>query len=230
MNRPMVTTVVGVTGMGKTTKANGLVAGRDRVVFYDTLGEDFSNGVIFDDRRELGRFWQSVCRGPFRIVYRPEDPHADFAAFCEQVYEVGDMAFVVDECDSFCRNGKCVDREFTKLIGKGRHHDVDLICCTQAPKMIADFLRSQTRQWFIFSIEENAHVKYLVERFGGRITETDIRHLLQYEYLHYEKHGPDGMPVVHKCRDDLSTATTYKVLLDHAPDLQTDFREHDATV
>ncbi len=82
--------------------------------------------------------------------------------------------------------------------------------------MIADFLRSQTREWYIFSIEENAHVKYLVERFGGRITEEDIRGLLQFEYLHYRKHGANGMPDIHLCRDDVIRNETRKSPVNHA--------------
>ena len=216
MNEPVVKCAVGMTGCGKTTKAVALASACPRVLYFDTLCEDYSEGVVFDDRRELGTFWERVSTGSFRIIYRPDDPNADIGRFCDQVYAVGDMAFVVDEADTFCRQGKCIDREFTHLIGKGRHRDINLICMTQAPKQLADFLRSQAHEWFCFMLKEPAHVQYMVARFGGLVTADDILGLNRFEYLHYRDYGADGTPDVHKCKDDLSTGLIHSEPLTHA--------------
>jgi hypothetical protein len=205
----VVRCVVGMTGSGKTTKAVSLVADCPRVLYYDTLCEDYSDGVVFDDPRRLGAFWEHVCAGSFRLVYRPDDPNRDFPLFCEQVYDVCRMAFVVDEAHQFCRCGKCIDVEFTHLIGKGRHRDINLVCMSQAPKQLSDFLRSQAHEWFIFMLKEPAHVKYIVERCGGLVSAADITSLRRFEYLHYRDYGVDGTPDVRKCKDDLTTGTTY---------------------
>ena len=215
MNEPVVRCVVGMTGSGKTTKAVALASACPRSLCYDTLCEDYSEGVVFEDRRALGEFWKRVAAGSFRLIYRPDDPNADFPLFCDQVYDVGDMAFVVDEADTFCKQGKCIDREFTHLIGKGRHRDINLICMTQAPKMLADFLRSQAHEWFCFMLKEPAHVQYMAARFGGLVTAADILGLNRFEYLHYRDYGANGIPDIHKCKDDLITGRVYSELLNH---------------
>ncbi len=215
-----------MTGSGKSTKATGLVADCPRVLAYDPLGEDYRDGVVFESRRELEAFWRQTYKGPFRMVYRPEDPAADFPRICVLSYECRGMALIVDEADMFCRNGRCVDREFTYLIGKGRHHDIDLICCTQAPKGLADFLRSQAHEWFIFMVKEPAHVDYLVKRCGGLVTAEEILALERWEYLHYRDYGEEGTPDVARCMDDLATGQTRRVML-HAGGQAADDQHHD---
>lgn len=226
MSEPVVICIAGMTGSGKTTKATSLVSDLPRVLYHDTLCEDYDDGVVIEDRRELGFFWRGVCDGAFRIVYRPADPNEHYNLICDQVYDVGNMAFVVDETHMFCQNGKCIDRAFTHLIAKGRHHGINLVCMTQAPKQLADFLRSQAHEWFCFMLKEPAHVRYMVDRFGGLVTADDIVGLQRFEYLHYRDYGEGGTPDVRKCKDDLATGYTYSELLHHAQESTPATDEH----
>jgi hypothetical protein len=204
----IISVCVGMTGSGKSTRAATLVRDLPRVLYYDTLGHDYSDGVVFDDAADLVKFWRGVYRDRFRLVYRPADPQRDFPLICDLVYECGSMGFVAEEADLFCRNGRVRDEAFQRLIGKGRHRDIDLVCVTQAPKRIADFLRSQAHDWYIFMVKEPPHVEYLRDRCSGLVTAEQIMGLPRYHYLHYSDYGADDAPEAHRCLDNLVTGAT----------------------
>ncbi len=78
MDKPDNRLIIGKTGSGKTVKALNLIKDRPRVVIFDTLGHDYSDGVVFYDLAALAAFWRRVYRGRFRLIYRPADPVAQF--------------------------------------------------------------------------------------------------------------------------------------------------------
>ncbi|MBN1360958.1 MAG: hypothetical protein JW993_10215 [Sedimentisphaerales bacterium] len=213
MTEPVVQCIVGMTGCGKTTKAECLMLDHSRVLYRDAIGHDYADGLVFSDRPALETYWRRVYRGPFRMVHRPLDPLEDFGRECHLVRECGSLGYVVDEAHLYCKAGKIIDREFTRLIGTGRHYDIDLVCVSQAPKHLAEFLRSQAHEWFVFMLKEPGHVEYVVQRCGGLVTREHVLALERFEYLHYTDYGPDGTPAVWLCRDDIVSGTTDRVQL-----------------
>lgn len=204
-DQAIVRAVVGLRGYGKSTKVVQLAKMFPRVLYYDTLGDDYKDGVICRDRGVLERFWRGVYRLPFRIVYRPSDPVADFPRICELVTACGDMLFVVDEVQLYSHGPWCPP-EFTKVITGGRHAGIDLIGVTQAPKKLGELLRSQAHEWFVFGVREPDQVRYLSDRLPG-VPDDRFESLGKYQYVHYV----DGADCYWSCLDDLYTGRTDRV-------------------
>jgi hypothetical protein len=204
MNQAEISVIFGQRGSGKTTRAVTLTRRFPRVLYYDTLGHDYRDGVACYCLAELKAFWRSCYQDRFRIVYKPERPEEDFATVCSLVSTCGDLAFVVEEVDLYFRAGNCCP-EFKHIISRGRHDKVDLIAVTQAPKGFGLHLRSQASRWNIFSTREPDHVEYFRHRCSG-IDPADLAVLAKYEYIAYE----DGEDSYWICRDDLRTGGTEK--------------------
>jgi DNA helicase HerA-like ATPase len=196
-----VKAVVGLRGYGKSTQVLRLTKSSPRVLYYDSLGDDYRDGVICHDLGTLERFWRGVYRKRFRLVYRPVDPLADFARICELVYACGDLTFVVDEVQLYFR-GAFTEPAFTKVITAGRHANVELIGVTQTPKRLGELLRSQAHEWFVFGVREPQQVLYLRERLSG-INADLLTMLPKFSYLHYI----DGADCYWECCDSLCGET-----------------------
>jgi hypothetical protein len=204
-----VKAVAGLRGYGKSTHVQTMTADIPRVVFYDTLGNDYSDGVVCRDLATLERFWRGVYRRRFRISYKPIDPQADLPRICELAYACGDMTLVIDEIQLYFR-GACCPVELTKIITAGRHAGIELIGVTQAPKKLGELLRSQASTWDVFAIREPDHAKYLADRCVG-MSMAQILALQKYEYLHYE----DEADCYWRCIDDLASGQTRRERIDY---------------
>jgi hypothetical protein len=198
MSESVVRAVAGLRGYGKSTLVARLTRGQSRVLYYDSLGDDYTDGVIVRDLAVLERFWRGVYTRKFRIVYRPIDPLGDLPRVCELAYACGNMVVVIDEIQLYFRQNWC-SPELTKLITAGRHAGVELIGVTQAPKRLGELLRSQAHEWYVFAVREPTHAKYLAERMVG-VDVGEILSLQKFEYLRYE----DGAPCYWRCQDDLA--------------------------
>lgn len=202
--------VFGQRGSGKTTRAAALVADKPRVLVYDSLGHDYCNGVVCEDRRTFERLWRASYRGRFRLVYRPRDPQAEFPEICRLASACGNLSFLVEEVDLYFRAAQC-DPAFTNVISRGRHDGVELIAVTQCPTGFGSLLRAQAHEWYIFATREPRHVDYLVDRCVG-LDPQRVLALQKFEYLHYV----DGGDCYHLCRDDLATGQTRKEQIAYA--------------
>jgi len=200
----VVKAVVGLRRYGKSTHVTRLTAGAPRVLFFDSLNDDYNEGVVCRDLAVLEKFWRRTYRGRFRITYKPVDPLTHLPRICELAYACGDMILVVDEVQLFFRGNWC-SPEFTKIITAGGHPGVELIGVTQAPKRLGELLRSQAHEWHIFALREDDHIDYVKKRCSG-IDPAQIRALQKYQYLHYV----DGEDCYWRCIDDLTTGQTRK--------------------
>ncbi len=198
----IIKVVFGQRGSGKTTKAAALVADKPRLVVYDSLGHDYRNGVVCEDRQIFELLWRVTYRGRFRLVYRPHDPVAEFPDVCRLASACGNLSFLVEEVDLYFRAAQC-DPAFTNVISRGRHDGIELIAVTQCPTGFGSLLRAQAHEWFIFATREPRHVAYLTERCAG-VDAQQILSLQQFEYLHYI----DGADCYWRCLDDLTTGQT----------------------
>ena len=98
----IVKVIFGIRGGGKTVKLRRLLLGSGRFVAINTLNRaGFSNGVVFHTIEDLKKFWLSVYRANFRLVYSPR--HGDMDLVREEVGEIcslslacGDMTLAID--------------------------------------------------------------------------------------------------------------------------------------
>jgi len=192
-----ISVTFGKRGSGKTVKARNCVRGHDRVLFYDTLGHDYTDGVICESLDQLKEFWLKVYRGPFRIIYRPIDPEGDFAEVCGLVYAAGDMAFVVEEVDMFFR-GDVPCAEFRHIIQRGRHENIELIGVTQRPKGFGRLFTSQVETFYIFKATEPVDIEYFRDRCGQQVADL----LPTLEPFHYVRYS-DSAGSCEIAKDDL---------------------------
>jgi hypothetical protein len=179
--------VFGKTGSGKTEKVKKLVADRDRVLFYDTLGHDYKDGVVLYRLDDLKEFWRKVHRQRFRIIFRSIDHDEDFPRVCRLVAACKNMSFVVEEMDLFFSGGKCC-RELNNLIFRGRHYGIELIAVTQRPYGIGRGFTSQTNEFYIFRSDEPCDLKYFRERCGEQVA-GEIQKLDRYYYVECKDYG-----------------------------------------
>jgi hypothetical protein len=196
--------VVGLKRYGKSSHVVRMTSSSDRIIFYDSLNDDYSQGVVcrsWDVFREL---WLSSYRGLFRLTFKPDDPILYFEQFCTMAYECGDCTVVIDEVQLFNHGSYCPPA-FVKLITAGGHPKVDLIGVTQAPKKLGELLRSQASEWHIFAIREDFHIKYVTERCPG-VGADLIKTLPKYEYIHFV----DGAEHYWRCKDDLVTGHVWE--------------------
>jgi hypothetical protein len=214
--QPGIRLIFGQPQSGKSRRAVTLTVALDRVLYYDTAGHDYQDGVVCSGLSELRTFWRSHYRGPFRIVFRPEGPtreerrrtrmiDPEFDSVCDMVRTCGAMMFVVDEVDRYADRGE-YDDTFTDLLRRGQgHYGVRLIVATQMPQGVGRVLTAVNRAWNIFQTAETAHVGYFTARCGG-IDPDDMRRLDRYEYIDYEQ----GLDSYWICRDDLATGRTIR--------------------
>jgi len=181
MNKPDNTVIIGKTGSGKTVRALNLIADRDRVIIFDTLGHDYTDGVVFYDLAALKTFWATVYRGSFRLIYRPLQEQPEFEEICELAYKCGDLTLVAEELDIFAQPQR-MTLAFQQMIKRGRHKDIRFIGITQRPFGIDRTITSQANHIFIFKTDEPRDVKYLCELLGDDIKEM-LEGLEPYEYI-----------------------------------------------
>jgi len=172
---------MGKRGSGKTVKVNNLLQPHNRVLFCDTTGHDYTDGVIFYNLADLKKFWITTYQKNFRLIYRPLNPSAEFPELCRLVIECKNLAFVVEELDIFCQFGRTCN-EFFEIIRRGRHHEIDLIGVSQRPHGFGRDLTSQAKEFYIFNTQEPKDIQYFKEYFGEYII-TQIEKLQQYEYV-----------------------------------------------
>lgn len=202
--------VVGLKRYGKSTHVVTMTRACRRIVFYDSLGNDYNEGIVCRDWQVFRELWLSCYQlDSFRITFKPVNALTYFDDFCTMVYECGDMTVVIDEVQLFFRGQWC-SQSFTKLITSGGHVEVELIGVTQAPKRLGELLRSQATDWSIFAVREDYHVKYVRDRCPG-VSADLIKTLPKYEYLHFV----DGEPHYWRCKDDPATGRTWKEVVEY---------------
>jgi hypothetical protein len=213
--------IFGLPQSGKSQRAATMAAAAPRVVFYDSMGHDYTDGVVVDGLpafRDAVRAWYRNDR--FRIIYRPAgssreeckaarriDP--EFAEVCRLVKECADVLLVVDELQMYADGGE-FDREFLDIVTHGRHMGadrgiagVDLVAATQVPQGLGNKVPALVDHWYIFQTVHPAHLRFFRDICFG-VDEADIRNLEKWQYIHYHR-GEDSYWI---CRDNLADGTT----------------------
>ncbi len=184
MDEKIIELIFGKRGGGKTHLARTRLPS-SRYLIYDTLGHDYSEGVIVESIDQLTALWKNTYRGNFRIIYRPLDPLAEFDQVCQLVWACGNMAMLVEEIDCFCpTDQRSLPDGLRMIIQRGRHRNITLVGVTQRPKGISRLLTSQAKKMCIFNTTEPADIDYFKEVIGERIVELFAK-LQQYEYVEW---------------------------------------------
>jgi len=151
------------------------------VLFLDTTGHDYIDGLVFYSIPELKRFWLKCYQGPFRLIYRPLDAEAEFPELCRLVIACKNLTLVVEELDIYCRQGRTCP-EFFEIIRRGRHHNIELIGVSQRPHGFGRDLTSQAKEFYIFNTREPKDVAYLKDYFGEYLV-SKVEQLQEFEYV-----------------------------------------------
>jgi hypothetical protein len=182
MSEKIITLIFGKRGSGKSFLGKKLIAGHKRYLVYDTLGE-YIDGVVIESFDVLKLFWGSTYVKDFRIIYRPLDPEREFEKICDLVWNLGNMTFLIEEVDCFCKP-QSICMPFGSIIQRGRHRNITLIGVTQRPHGIARLLTSQAKQMCIFNTTEPRDVDYFRQVVGDCLVER-VTALKQYEYIEW---------------------------------------------
>ena len=213
--------IFGLPQSGKSERARTMAGKAPRVVMYDSMGHDYTDGVVVDSlpgfRDAIGRWYRN---DGFRIIYRPRGSSRDeckaakkidpeFAEVCRLVKECADVLFVVDELQMYADAGE-FDREFLDIVTHGRHMGADrgipgveLVAATQIPQGLGNKVPALVDHWYIFQTIHPAHLRFFRDICFG-VDEADIRSLQKYEYIYYHR-GDDSYWI---CKDDLTTGKT----------------------
>ena len=159
----MISVVLGRRGMGKTFYVKSKIMQWDRILIFDTMSE-YSN-TYFDQvygQRGFVDYWRRR-RGAarFRLIFRDAGQIAPiFDALCQWVYEVGNMAFVVEEL-SFFAGASFAPEPLATIIRCGRHRNIDLIATAQRAADVPKVLIALANQAVIFNQSEPNSLDYL---------------------------------------------------------------------
>ena len=193
MSEKKVVLILGKRGSGKSYLAKSMIKQHSRYLIFDTLGE-YTDGVCFQDLKELGVFWEKYVDKKFRIIYQPLNPtkviddetgKTEFDLICDLVWECGDMALIVEELDAFCGSLGISD-SFANVIQRGRHRDITLIGISQRPYGINRLISSQAKEIYSFIMTEPRDIEYISQYIGK---EVDLKELKQYYYLRWDIKG-----------------------------------------
>jgi len=188
MKEKKVVLVLGQRGTGKSYAARKLAEGMKRLIIYDTLGEYDGEGVSCESLDEFKKYFLSVYKDNFRIVYQPSNPGSDegrqeFNEICGYLYDCGDLVLMVEEIDTFCPGNSMLD-QLANIIQRGRHKNISFIGVSQRPVGIPKIITSQAKTIYTFLHREPRDIEYLRDFIGQEAEQ--ISDLGQYEYLKWD--------------------------------------------
>lgn len=192
----------GQTGSGKTFAIQKWIADAERLIVYLPKLEDHGYPGVYFNGMEAGGFKACVawwyyardrCRR-FRIVYRPADKFdaEEFDTFCRLVYACGNCTFVAEEIASYLstRIFTTVDKYkgIKNLLTTGRSRGVVAYWVTQRCFGIPREVTSESREAYLFRLQEPADLDYVQERFG-LASRLAMDQLGEHEHVHWLNTG-----------------------------------------
>jgi hypothetical protein len=194
--------VAGQTGSGKSYFVKQAIGDCPRLIVYLPKREDCGySGVYFDAMDPHGRrracewwAWAKERCNRFRIVYRPADKFDadEFDSICRLVYACGDCVFVAEEIASYLssRIFQTVGRyqAVKNLLTAGRTRGVTCYWVTQRCFGIPREVTSESRDAYLFRLQEPADLDYVQDRFGieARLMMDTLE---QYQHVHWINTG-----------------------------------------
>jgi hypothetical protein len=193
--------VAGQTGSGKSELVKRTIVDCPRLIVYQPKREDCGYaGVYFDalagERSACLAWWAHAKRrcNRFRLVYRPADKFDadEFDGICRLVYACGDCVFVAEEIASYLssRIFQTVGRyqAIKNLLTAGRTRGVTCWWVTQRCFGIPREVTSESRDAYLFKLQEPADLDYVQDRFG-LAARLSMDRLQEYEHVHWINTG-----------------------------------------
>ena len=204
MAEKIIRLIFGKRGSGKSFLAAHLLDQYQRYFVFDTLHE-YRNGVVFDDRPLLARFWRERYRAAsFKLIYRPTQPEVEIEEISNWAWLCGNLCYLIEEIDTFCTSYKPTSANLANIIQRGRHKNITLIGVTQRPFGIPRILTSQAKEINIFRTNEPRDREYLKSLTIGENIDAALDALSQYEFLRWK----DGSEKFEICRIDAGRVIT----------------------
>lgn len=180
MNNKIIV-VTGQRGKGKTTYIKNTIENYDRVIIFDLLGE-FS---YYETALNLEDFFSLLSKKrkeDFFIInyYNPKNTENDFNIICKVINKLNDIMFVVDELDYFC-SANYIPKEFSEIIKRGRHQNLNILIATRRPHEIPRLVTSQLTDFITFRQIEPRDLNYIKDAVG--IDAEEIQNLKDFHYL-----------------------------------------------
>jgi ABC-type dipeptide/oligopeptide/nickel transport system ATPase component len=181
MKDKKITLAIGKSGSGKSYLVHKLIQGKRRLIIFDTMAE-YTEGVVFDDKRKFLEYWKHCARKSFRLIYQPlDDPEEEIDDIAELVYHLGNVTFVIEEVTAYTRPNQ-ISRQLAHCIQRGRHKNIELIGTTQRPYGLHRLLTSQCRDIYVFNTNEPRDRDYL-RTLLGQDMEAKLESLDKYNYV-----------------------------------------------
>ena len=153
--------IAGTRGSGKTTLGKTLIAGLNRVLIYDPMGEYNPT-----------------------ISYRPKtDTIEEIEKVGKYVWDQGNMMFVVDEAERYFRNRITLPMNLFKIINSGRHRGIGLMLITRRIAELHKTPFSMAAKVYLFYLFTPNDISYIKEFYRNGEA---VRSLNKYEYLTYD--------------------------------------------
>lgn len=180
--------ILGMTGNGKSTLARKISARYPRVVTLDPQHEHGGVIVTSIDEfvEEMERYYRSWTNAEFRVTCRfhtdgmSEDEEEEYyKKFLRVCYQLRDFLLVVEEADQFLDPQK-KNKPFLRLIARGRHREISLLCIVRRMPEINKNLRAQCNSIVTF-VQTEPDDLALLARYG--FDPEAVSHLDPYCYL-----------------------------------------------
>ena len=156
------------------------------------MSQYYELGVTCLSIDEVKDLWKKNTE-KFKIIYAPLDVEEEFEEICELVYLCGDLTFVVEEMDTFSRQGVPVGDNYKNVIQRGRHKNIEMIGISQRPFGIPRIITAQAKEIYSFIQKEPRDIAYLKDYIGEEADKIPL--LEKYNYLHYN----NGECKIEKC-------------------------------
>lgn len=122
--------------------------------------------------------------GKIFIVFQPLDKtEEDFNKFCALINKMANLCVVIEEINAFCTSNKN-PIQAKKLIDRGRHRGIGLICTARRSKGISPDIPFNANHIFCFRQARPEDVKYLSDYIGE--TANKLPTLKPYWFLWYD--------------------------------------------
>ncbi len=179
--------IVGRKGSGKSTMLRKLLEPRERILVFDVLGEhaEWLPNKIYDFEK-LDRFlgWAATQRTWAASFVPQVDLEGSFEFVSGRVYEMGNLAFAVEEIPMLCTPAHLPEL-FDRVVRLGRHRSIDLAYTGLRFAEIARRLTAATDVFLLFSQNEPRDLDALAERCGREVAER-VGEIQQFESIAFE--------------------------------------------
>ncbi len=194
----------GRKGSGKSTMARKILmemarlCPNPRIFGYDTMGEHRWIPDSFDEQdKAVIYLMESHAYESFLARYVPEtdDEEKDFSEICAEVYEQGNMMFVIEEVVMLGCTPSYAPPKFKRLMRLGRHRNVDMLYTTQRLGECPRALTAATDVFILFAHSEPRDLDRIQERCGKPVADK-VALFQDHEFLVWDVNAKKEVLVV----------------------------------